>query len=136
MKCLIVEDDPVSSTFLQTWISGYGDCTIVLDGLKAVEAVKHALDKGQPYNLICLDISMPEMDGLDTLKAIRQLEKEHAINESDGAKVVMTTASRDLSDIQKAFSTGCEAYLIKPFKKEQLLKRMKKFGLIESQTSK
>ena len=135
MKCLIVEDDPGSSKLLQTWISGYGDCTIVVNGLDAVEAVKDALDKGQPYDLICLDIMMPEMDGHKTLKAIRQIEKEHAINKPNGVKVVVTTALDNIRHIKRAFATGCEAYLIKPFKKEELLKRMEKFGLIESKIS-
>jgi len=136
MKCLIVEDDPVSSKLLQTFISGYGDCTIVVNGLEAVEAVGDALDKGQPYDLICLDIMLPEMDGHNTLKEIRQIEKDHAIDKADGAKVVMTTALSDVRNIGKAFATGCEAYLVKPYIREELLKRMKKFGLIESETSK
>ena len=75
---------------------------------------------------------MPRMDGHDTLKAIRRMEKKHQVKDPDKAKVIMMTVLDNLRHIKKAFEIGCEAYLVKPVKKEDLLEKMEKFGLIES----
>lgn len=129
MKCLIVEDDFAARRVLQVYLSDYADCFIAVNGLEAVEAVKEALEDGQPYNLICLDIMMPGMDGQEALRTIRQIEKEHGIGGLDGVKVIMTTALSDSKNIMGAFRTGCEAYLVKPIRKEKLLEEMEKLGV-------
>ena len=63
IKTLIVEDDFACRKALQIFLSEYGNCFIAVNGCEAVEAVRQALDEDQPYDLICLDIMMPEMDG-------------------------------------------------------------------------
>ncbi len=136
MKCLIVEDEPTARKLLETYLSDYGDCSVAAEGHKAVQVFQEALEQGQPYDLICLDVMMPEMDGQEVLKTIRQIEQEHERNDTDRVKVIMTTALSHLRHIRKAFKTGCEAYLVKPIRKEELLKKMRKFGLIESEVNK
>lgn len=135
MKCLIVEDDSTACELLQTYLSDYGDCFIAVDGNKAVKAFRKALKQGQPYDLICLDIMMPEMDGHDALKAIRRIEQKQGIYGLDGVKVVMITALGDSKNVMGAFRTGCEAYIVKPMKKEKLLEEIEKLGLIVSQAN-
>ena len=63
MKTLIVEDDFTSRLLLQELLKKYGRSHIAVNGLEAVEAVRLALDENEPYDLICLDILMPQMDG-------------------------------------------------------------------------
>lgn len=103
MKILIAEDDLACCRLLQSFLSDYGDCLVTINGLEAVKAVKDALDEGQPYDLICLDIMMPNMDGHEALKAIRQIESEHGISCLDGVKVIMTTALGDSKNVMGAF---------------------------------
>ena len=79
MKYLIVEDDFAARRLLQRYLSNYGDCDIAVDGNEAVEAFRQAVDEKEPYDLICLDIMMPNMDGHEALKVIRQIESEHGI---------------------------------------------------------
>ncbi len=129
LKILIAEDDFTCRKLLQTFLSEYGDCFVAINGHEAVEAVREALDKGQPYDLICLDIMMPEMDGHEALEAIRQIENEHGIAGLDGVKVIMTTVLGDSKNVIGAFRTGCEAYIVKPVSKEKLLEEMEKLGL-------
>jgi two-component system chemotaxis response regulator CheY len=136
MKCLVVEDDFAARKLLQIYLRDYDDCPVAVDGREAVEAVRKALDKSQPYDLICLDIVMPDVDGYEILKAIRRIEKEHGIDSPDGAKVIMTTALSDFKHVANAFRTGCEAYLVKPIRKEELFSEMEKLGLIESKVNK
>lgn len=130
MKCLIVEDDFAARKLLQVYLSDYADCFIAVNGHEAVEAIREALEEGESYDLICLDIMMPEMDGHKALEAIRQVEKEHGIGGLDGVKVIMTTALDDSKNIMGAFRTGCEAYIVKPIRKEKLLEEIKQLGLL------
>ncbi len=90
------------------------------------------MEDNEPYDLICLDIMMPNMDGREALKAIRQIEHEHGINGLDGVKVIMTTALGDSKSVIGSFREGCEAYIVKPVEKTKLLEEMEKLGLIES----
>lgn len=129
MKCLIVEDDLISRKLMQKYLADYGDCDIATDGDEAVEAFRLALENEMPYDLICLDIMMPNMNGHDTLAAIREIEVKHGIGGLDGAKVVMTTALGDSENVMGSFREGCEAYLVKPVKKEALLAEIGKLGL-------
>jgi len=132
MKCLIVEDDFTARKLLQVYLSDYGDCFVAVNGNEAVQAVQGAFEENLPYDLICLDILMPEMDGYETLKAIRQIEKEQGIDEADRVKVIMTTVLSDYDNVTKAFRTGCESYIVKPVTKESLLREIEKLGLLSS----
>lgn len=130
MKCLIVDDEFAARKLLQVYLSDYADYFVAVNGREAVEAVREALEEREPYDLICLDIMMPEMDGRQALETIRQIEKEHGIGGLDCVKVIMMTALDDSKNIMDAFRTGCEAYIVKPIRKEQLLKEMKHLGLL------
>ena len=136
MKCLIVEDDFAARRLLQRYLSSYGDCDIAVDGNEAVEAFRQAMDEKELYELICLDIMMPNMDGHEALKAIRRIESEHGINGLDGVKVIMTTALGDSKNVMESFREGCEAYIVKPVEKDKLLEEMESLGLVESKVSK
>lgn len=132
MKYLIVEDNFAARRLLQRYLSNYGDCDVAVDGHEAVEAFRQALDEKEPYDLICLDIMMPNMDGREALTAIRQIEHERGIDGLDGVKVIMTTALGDSRNVIGSFREGCEAYIVKPVEKDKLFEEMENLGLIES----
>lgn len=132
MRCLIVEDDFACRKLLQRCLSGHGNCDIAVNGIEAVEAFKDALEEGQPYDLICLDIMMPQMDGHQALEAIRQVETEYGIGGFDVVKVIMTTALGDSKNVMESFREGCEAYIVKPIEKQKLLDEIGKLGLISA----
>ena len=131
MKTLIVEDDFTSRLLLQELLKSYGPSHIAVNGKEAVEAVRLALEAGEPYNLICLDIMMPEMDGQEALRQIREQEEARGILPSKGAKIVMTTALGDLKNVSAAYRNLCDAYLTKPIQKAKLLEELRKLGLIQ-----
>lgn len=130
MKVLIAEDDFISRRLLQAIVSPYGACEFAVNGREAIEAFQLAWEEGAPYDLICLDIMMPEIDGHEVLQKIRTLEEERGIYGKSGVKVIMTTALSDPRVIMRAFKEQCEAYLIKPIDKQKLLDTIKEFGLI------
>ena len=130
MRTLIVEDDLTSRLLLQTILQDYGTTHVAVDGLEAVEAVRLAILSGEPYELICLDIMLPELSGHDALKQIRALEEANGIFAPDNAKVVMVSALNDLKNILVAFHNLCDAYLTKPIAKIHLLEELKNLKLI------
>ncbi|MDW7675126.1 MAG: response regulator [Bacillota bacterium] len=131
MKILIAEDDAVSRRFLQKFLSKYGECDIVVDGLEAIDAFLISFNDGEPYKLICLDIMMPKVDGVKVLKAIRDLEAQKGVAVENKAKIIMTTALAETDFVQAAFEMGCEAYAAKPIDINRFIEVMKKIGLIE-----
>jgi two-component system chemotaxis response regulator CheY len=131
MRILIAEDDLISRKFLNIFLSQYGECDIVIDGLEALDAFLISLQDEKPYNLICLDIMMPKVDGVKVLKAIRDLETQKGMLPEKRAKVIMTTALAEADYVQKAFEIGCDAYAAKPIDTTKLLDVIKKLGLIK-----
>ncbi len=131
MRILIAEDDFVSRKFLSKFLSTFGECDITVDGMEAIEVFVTALDSKQYYDLVCLDIMMPEVDGVKALKTIRQLEEERNLPKSDRAKIIMTTALNDPVGIHKTYDLGSEAYAVKPIDTVKLVEVMTKLGLIE-----
>ena len=129
MKCLIAEDDLVTRKLLKTFLSEVSECHATIDGQKAVAAFKTALDRGEPYDLMCLDIMMPEMDGHQVLQTIRELEETAGIEESARIKVIMITSMRDPYHVLHAFRKGCEGYIVKPVDKQKLFEEIAKLEL-------
>ena len=130
MKILLAEDDFVTRKFMANFLSKYGDCDVTVDGMEAVDAYMMALEDGDPYDLVCLDIMMPVMDGYQALVGIRNLEKERNISEEKAAKVIMTTALNEERNVNMAFELGCTIYSGKPIDQDRFEQALKKTGLI------
>lgn len=130
MKILIAEDDFASRKFLFKLLSQYGECDMTVDGIETVEAFAIAYDIGKPYDLLCLDIMMPKIDGLKALKTIRDFEKKKGIEESQKCKVIITSALSETEVVFDSFSTESEIYATKPIDAERVKGAMKKLELI------
>lgn len=124
MKILIAEDDFTSRMFLRELLKSYGQTHIVDNGKEAVESVRLAVEAGEPYQLVCLDVMMPKMDGQEALREIRLIEDEQVISAQDRVKIIMTTALADKNNVMKASDNQCDYYLIKPYDKTKLLKAL------------
>jgi len=127
MKTLLVEDDFVSRKIMLTYLSRQVECEcdVACNGSEALEAFMLAIEAGKPYDLIMLDIMMPEMNGQEVLKRIRIIEEAHGLATT---KIVMTTALKDSGNIMTAFKNQCEGYLVKPIKfnkVQELLRELK-----------
>ena len=130
MKTLIVEDDFTSRLLLQELLKGYGPVHIAVNGNEALDAVQKALEADEPYDLICLDIMMPEMDGQEALRKIRSIEEDRGIFSSEGSKIMMTTVMADLKNVSTAYMNLCDAYLTKPIQKSVLGQELRTLKLI------
>ena len=96
-----------------------------------MSAFRMALDAGQPYDLVCLDIMMPEMDGHAALKEMRALEESKGIDSTHGAKIIMTTALGDVKNVAAAYKALCDGYLVKPVDKAKLLGLLDELKVLE-----
>ncbi len=132
MKCLIVEDDLTCRKLLQAYLADHADCLTACNGREALTAFREALEDGVSFDLVCLDIMMPGMDGHAVLSQLRRMEADRGIGGLDGVKVIMTTALDDSENILGAFRSGCESYVVKPVEKAKLLGEMEKLGLVST----
>lgn len=130
MRILIAEDDYVSRKFLYKFLSQFGECDITVDGMEAIEVFLMAVDEENYYDLVCLDIMMPEVDGIKALKTIRKLEEEREVPDVHKSKVIMTTALNDPKGIFETFDLGSEAYAVKPIDTDKLIDVMQRLGLL------
>lgn len=124
MKTLIAEDDFVSRVLVQRSLDEYGTVIAVANGQQAVDAFHEALRTEDPFDLVCLDIMMPEMDGLEALQKIRELEQRFDIHGLQRCKIMMITALGDTKHVIDAFKSQCEGYLVKPFEREDLIAKL------------
>jgi two-component system, chemotaxis family, chemotaxis protein CheY len=131
LRMLLVEDDFSSRLLLQTFLSRYGECHIAVNGREAVEAVRSGFEGGQRYDLICMDIMMPEMDGREAVKQVRAMEEARGLSSTTCTKIIMTTAVSDQKEVIRCFRELCDAYLIKPIDLSKLLQQMKTFRLVQ-----
>ncbi|MBI9019547.1 MAG: response regulator [Phycisphaerae bacterium] len=131
MRVLIVEDDFTARKLLQAYLREYFECDVAVNGKEAVQAFRDAIAKDKSYDLITMDVSMPEMNGQQALKEIRDIETEYNVDFGDGTKVIMTTAFNDKDNVMLAFRLGCESYLVKPVSKTKLFNEIDKLGLLQ-----
>jgi two-component system chemotaxis response regulator CheY len=132
MKTLIVEDDPTSRFILQEFLEPFGAVCLAEKGTEAIGAFVVARQKQEPFDLVCLDIMLPGMDGQEVLRTIRAIEEAAGIYRGDGVKVIMTTILDDKDHIFSSFREFCDGYLVKPFKKSKLMEHLNNFKLIET----
>lgn len=131
MKSLVVEDDFTSRLFLSEMLRSFGETHVAVNGREAVEEFSASLEAGTPYDLVCLDIMMPELDGQDTLRQIRALEEERGILVGRGTKVIMVSALGDSGNVLTAFREMCDGYLVKPISKDKLHRQLQSLELMK-----
>ncbi|WP_285907291.1 response regulator [Pseudodesulfovibrio pelocollis] len=131
MKALIVDDDFYSRNMIHEILRPVAHCDIAVNGEEAIEAFRRGLMTKAPYDLICLDLLMPELDGQQALREIRAIEQEFDVAPRNEAKVIVTTMLDDEKETHDAFFLGgATAYLVKPIEEEKLLAEVRSLGLL------
>src|SRR5689334_3826 len=125
MKSLVVEDEFVARCVLARFLARYGECDVAVDGDEALEAVTRSIENSAAYDLVCLDIGLPKLDGQGVLERIRALELGRGIQLGQGCRVIMTTATAAKDHVLGAFRGGADAYLTKPISLGALTQELK-----------
>jgi two-component system chemotaxis response regulator CheY len=130
MKTLVVEDEFTGRAILQGILGGFGECHVAVDAEEAIVAFRKAYDQSAPYNLVCMDIQLPGMDGIEAVKQIRAIEEEHGVLSTSGTRILMTTAADQPREVVNSFHALCDAYLTKPISASTLLNKLKSLELV------
>ena len=130
MKALIIEDCPDTAHMVHLILSRYGDCDIAEDGYEGLDKISNAWNINDPYDVIVLDVMMRNMNGLETLKILREKEEQRGMGGILGTKVVMLTALDDDDTVSEAVSLGCEGYVSKTQGVRKVIEKLKAFGII------
>ena len=131
MKILIAEDDRVSRVFLEKFMSGFGTCDVAVDGMEALDLFMESMKNKEPYDLACLDIMMPKVDGIKLVKVVRTMEKQQGVAAEDRVRIIMMTALADVDYVDRAFALGCDAYASKPIDTARVEEVLRKLGLLK-----
>lgn len=127
MRSLVVEDSPASRALLKRLLSEFGECMGVDDGLAALEVFTQAVSgEHDQYDLVCLDLELPGIDGLELLSRIRQVESAQGARPT---KVFIITGSGDESTVKKVSELRVDGYLLKPIDSRKLRKLLQELGL-------
>ena len=129
MRILVVDDELVSRKKMTKIISDFGQCDSVKNGKAAISAVKTALEDWKLFDLITLDVSMPDINGTEVLLTIRKLEEERGLASEEKSKILMVTAHSDIETVRSC-AGQCDGYVIKPFNKETMVEKMKRIGIL------
>ena len=129
MKILIIEDELTSRELLKVILEPYGAIDTAADGIEGMKAFNLALAK-EPYDLICLDIMLPKMDGQQVLKGIRKIEGDKGILGPDAVKIIMISALQDYENVTEAFSSQCTSYIPKPIDADKIVAELRNLELI------
>lgn len=130
-RVLIAEDDLIGRRTLKKFLSRFADCDLAVDGLETLNLFIQGLQNKEPYDLVCLDIMMPHLDGLKVLEALRDIEKQMNIPEEQRVKVIMTTALNDKQTVMQAYGLGCVGYAWKPIDFSKLQEVLLELDLIK-----
>lgn len=130
MKVLIAEDDFASRKYISQFMKRFGDVDITVDGAEAVDAFLMAVQDGEYYDLVCLDIMMPNMNGIEALQAMRAIEADHRLGREQSCKIIMMSALNEKEYVQRASRLGCNGYANKPVNLDRLTEVMRKMKLL------
>jgi signal transduction histidine kinase/CheY-like chemotaxis protein len=116
-KVLIAEDNEVNRQILETVLKGVGvTVSSAINGEQAVERFRQ-----EAFDIILMDVQMPEMDGLQATRIIRQIETQNAWPR---IPIIALTANALADDKSNCLNAGMDAYLTKPYMRKQMLESM------------
>lgn len=130
MKCLIIEDNEFLREGLMLFLKDVAEIEVADNGRRGVDLFTGALKEGCPFDLVLLDIIMPEMDGQQALRLMRQAEKD-AQRQNQKSVIIMTTSLNSPENMQEAMWDGdCTDYLVKPVARADLMGMLQRHGLL------
>lgn len=136
LKCLIVDDDVLGRELIALYLEGVAACDMAVNGINAVAMFRDSFEGGTPYDLIILDIVMPEMDGHIAAQEIRKIEKEWGVPVNEGVSIIIISSLSTPHDIIQAYvSAKSAAHLVKPVQSHKLLATINKLEFPSQQQS-
>jgi two-component system chemotaxis response regulator CheY len=126
MRALIIEDDPTAQLVLKSILCNFADVTECTNGIEGLQAFYTALKGNTGFDLVCLDIGLPDVQGNDLLRLFRQAEVEKSTKQS---VVLVMSACKEDRVIQEMLTLGANAYVLKPVNRVNLIVQLRGLGL-------
>lgn len=130
MKSLVVEDVCMMRKLLEKLISPFGKVDSVANGREALIKFNHAWLNDQKYDVVFLDLMLPEIKGEEVLKEIRTLENKMHDNSNTKVKIIICSALSDYENVFTIVNEQCDAYISKPFERDTIYTTLKNLNLI------
>jgi two-component system, chemotaxis family, chemotaxis protein CheY len=130
MRSLVVDDEMVAVDKLISLLAPLGSAEPATRGQQALELFRKALEEGCPYDLVTIDIEMPDMNGIMLLSRLRW---EEQTRHGAPAKKIMVTAHSTTSRVIAAATGKCDAYLVKPVQRDVLLDKLARLGMLPAE---
>ena len=130
LNTLIIEDEPVASAIVKIALEGQSDYSVAESGDTALKMFSSSLSSKKYFNVVLIDIGLPDMNGKDILKKIDELEAKENVPQDKRVKKIMVTASSGKDDLFGSIRDQCDDYLLKPVTKEILLDKLRAVGVL------
>jgi PAS domain S-box-containing protein len=118
LSILVAEDNEINALLMRSLLTRLGHhAVITTNGEEALESWLAAKSAGAPYDLVLMDIQMPQLDGIETTKRIRSLEAGQPGRQTP---ILALTANTLVEDRYACFEAGMDGFLIKPLDREKL----------------
>lgn len=128
LSILVAEDNQINALLIRSLLGRLGHQTVITtNGTEALESWLSAKSAGTPYDLVLMDIQMPQLNGIETTKRIRALEAGEPGNRTP---ILALTANTLVEDRYACFEAGMDGFLIKPLDREKLAEAL--MGLVAS----
>lgn len=131
MRILVVDDDFVCRKKMEVIMLNFGVCDVARNGEEALSIFRQAYELSVPYDVIALDILMPDIDGFMVLARIREIENSLDIDSNGRVKVIMVTAKSDKETVMASIGTGCDDYIIKPVNWKIMFNKLVKLKVLK-----
>lgn len=130
MRVLVIDDDEPTRKLLKSMVAKMGECETADSGKAALSAFKKAWQDWRPFDLIFLDILMPEMNGSQVLTKIRELEKNKGIPDKLKAKIIMVSGVSQKEMVMACLRDGCDDFMVKPLETQLVINKVRHFGML------
>jgi two-component system chemotaxis response regulator CheY len=126
VRSLVIDDELVARSKVLIVLAGYGDADAVRTGAEALAAMRDAIRQHCPYDVITIDIDLPDTSGLRLLRELDLVERETGARP---AKKIMVSANATTDAVVQAARFRCDGFLVKPFRRERLIEELTALGL-------
>ena len=130
-KALIVDDVEANCRVLKACLEPFdGHADAVHEARAAIDSFHNAWKLDAPYQVIFLDVKMPQIGGIKLLQILRTMEEKMNVPQERRARIIMVTCDSDSQTQLESWEHGCDGYFVKPINRIKLSECLKKFGII------
>lgn len=134
MKILIIDDISANRRMLSALLARHGECLGAGSGKEGIAAFQRAWQEGNPFDIACFDIMMPDMDGLTVLERLRKIEDAMGLTPEQKIHALIVSSLDESKYQSRARALGCDAYLVKPIMSKVLFETLKKITPVGPQS--